>query len=183
MIDWAALFEPHNVLENIVRASVIYLMLFLLLRFLPNRKTGGIGPTDLLVVVLLANAVQTSIMRDATAITDAVVQILTIAGWSLIFDVLGERVPALRGLLRSDPVEVIHDGKVLTRNLRREFMTEDELDAQLRLQSVDDIADVRRAFVEPDGRVSVIRVRDESPRKRADTAPKPKHRRPASERR
>src|SRR3954462_2504539 len=182
MLDWQALLEPHHVVENVLRASVIYVMLFLLLRFLPNRKTGGIGPTDLLVVVLLANAVQNSIMRDATAISDAVIQIATIAGWSMAFDVLGERIPALRGLLRSDPVEVIHDGKILARNLRREFMTEDELDAQLRLQSVDDIADVRRAFVEPDGRLSVIRYRDESPRKRADTAPKPKHRRPASER-
>ncbi|HUQ41062.1 MAG TPA: YetF domain-containing protein [Candidatus Limnocylindrales bacterium] len=181
MVDWQELVVPHHIAENILRASVIYLMLFLLLRFLPNRKTGGIGPTDLLVVVLLANAVQNSIMRDATAISDALIQIATIAGWSMLMDVAGDRIPALRGFLRSDPVEVIHDGKVLTRNLRREFMTEDELDAQLRLQSVDDIADVRRAFVEPDGRLSVIRIKDESPRKRADTAPKGKHRRPATE--
>ena len=156
MIDWNSLLEPHHIAENVLRASVIYLMLFLLLRFLPNRKTGGIGPTDLLVVVLLANAVQTSIMRDATAITDGVIQILAIAGWSLLFDVAGERVPALRVLLRSAPVEVIRDGKVLARNLRREFMTEDELEAQLRLQGIEDARQVKRAFVEQDGRVSVI---------------------------
>jgi uncharacterized membrane protein YcaP (DUF421 family) len=181
-MDWQALLEPHHVLENVVRATVIYWMLFLILRFLPNRKTGGIGTTDLLVVVLLANAVQTAIMREATALTDAAVQVATIVGWSIAVDVIGARVPALRGLLRSDPVEVIRDGKILTRNLRREFMTEDELDAQLRLQSVDDVTDVRRAFVEPDGRLSVIRVKDESARRRSDTAPKRKHRRPASER-
>jgi len=164
MLDWSALLEPHHVVENVLRATVIYWLLFLLLRFLPNRKTGGIGPTDLLVVVLLANAVQMSIMRDATAITDAAIQVVVIAGWSLLFDVLGGRVPALRGLLRSDPVEVIRDGQIRTRNLRREFMTEDELHAQLRLQSIEDISDVRRAYVEPDGRVSVIRARGESPR-------------------
>jgi uncharacterized membrane protein YcaP (DUF421 family) len=169
MIDWVLLLEPHHIAENVLRASVIYLMLFFLLRFLPNRKTGGIGPTDLLVVVLLANAVQTSIMRDATAITDAVIQIVTIAGWSLIFDVAGERIPALRGLLRSAPVEVIRDGEVLSRNLRREFLTEEELEAQLRLQGVEDTRDVKRAYVEQDGRVSVI-TRDAGARSRGSAA-------------
>ena len=169
MLDWQALLEPHHVAENFVRATLIFWMLFVLLRFLPNRKTGGIGATDLLVVVLLANAVQTAMMRESTAITDAVVQVATIIGWSLTFDYLGAQVPALRGLLRSEPVEVIRDGEVITRNLRREFITEEELDAQLRLQHVDDMQDVSRAFVEHDGRISVIRRRDESPRKRAET--------------
>ncbi len=154
------LFAPHHVVENVVRATLVYWMLFLVLRFLPNRKTGGIGPTDLLVVVLLANAVQYAIQREGTAITDAAIQIATIIGWSVAFDLLGDRIPALRSVLRSEPVEVIRDGAVIARNLRREFMTEDELHAQLRLQHVDAIDDVARAYVEHDGRVSVIRKRD-----------------------
>ena len=162
MIDWAAMFEPHHVVENVVRATIVFWMLFLLLRFLPNRKAGGLGPTDLLVVVLLANAVQSAIQREGTAISDAAIQVATIVGWSIAFDLLGGRVPALRGLLQSAPVEVIRDGTVVARNLRREFMTEEELLAQLRLQSVDAIEDVARAYVEQDGRVSVIRRRDET---------------------
>lgn len=163
MIDWAALVEPHHVAENIVRATIVFWMLFLLLRFLPNRKAGGVGPTDLLVVVLLANAVQSAIQREGTAITDAAIQVATIVGWSIAFDVLGGRVPALRGVFQSAPVEVIRDGTVLARNLRREFMTEEELLAQLRLQSIDAIDDVARAYIEHDGRVSVIRKRDRTP--------------------
>jgi len=162
VIDWVALIEPHHIVENLVRATVVFWMLFLLLRFLPNRKTGGLGPTDLLVVVLLANAVQTAIQRDGTAVTDAAIQVATIVGWSIAFDVIGGRVPALRGLLQSAPVEVIHDGTVIARNLRREFMTEEELLAQLRLQGVDAVEDVARAYVEHDGRVSVIRKRDQT---------------------
>lgn len=170
MVDWQALLGPHYVAENILRATLIYWMLFLLLRFLPNRKTGGIGATDLLVVVLLANAVQTAMMRESTAITDAAVQVGTILGWSVAFDYLGAHVPALRSLLRSAPVEIIRDGEVQRRNLRREFITEDELDAQLRLQHVDDVREVSRAFVEHDGRISVIRRRDRSPTTRPGTA-------------
>jgi uncharacterized membrane protein YcaP (DUF421 family) len=171
VIDWTTVFAPHHVVENVVRATIVFWMLFLLLRFLPNRKAGGVGPTDLLVVVLLANAVQSAIMREATAITDAAIQVATIAGWSLLFDVIGDRVPGLRGVFHSQPVEVIRDGQVNVRNLRREFMTEEELDAQLRLQGIDAIDDIARAYVEHDGRVSVIRRKDARPA-RETTAPK-----------
>ena len=176
MVDWQALLEPHHVAENIVRATLVFWMLFLLLRFLPNRKAGGVGPTDLLVVVLLANAVQAAIQREGTAITDAAVQVFTIVGWSIAFDLLGGRIPALRGVLHSDPVEVVHDGEILKRNLRREFLTEEELDAQLRLQGVHAIEEVARAYVEHDGRISVIRRHDQRvPTKRSTTPKRHRH--------
>jgi len=101
-------------------------------------------------------------MRDATALTDAAIQVATIIGWSVAFDVLGGRVPALRSILRAQPVEVVRDGELLRHNLRREFITEDELEAQLRLQHVDDVRDVSHAYIEHDGRVSVIRRRDQT---------------------
>src|SRR5437763_6963478 len=104
MVDWQAVFEPHHVVENVLRASLVFWMLFLLLRFLPNRKAGGVGPTDLLVVVLLANSVQSAIQREGSAVTDAAVQVFTIVGWSIAFDVLGGRIPALRTVLHSEPV-------------------------------------------------------------------------------
>jgi uncharacterized membrane protein YcaP (DUF421 family) len=156
MVDWQGLFEPHHVIENVIRASSIFLMLFLLLRFLPNRKTGSLGPTDLLVVVLLATAVHTALIREGTSITDAAVMVGTIIGWSVFLDIIGARVPWLKWVLHSDPVQVIRDGAVVQRNLRREFMTEDELKAQLRLQGIDKVGDVKNAFIEHDGRVSVI---------------------------
>src|SRR5690349_8798699 len=74
-VDWQALLVPHHVAENVLRATVVFWMLFLLLRFLPNRKAGGVGPTDLLVVVLLANAVQAAIQREGFALTDAAIQV------------------------------------------------------------------------------------------------------------
>jgi uncharacterized membrane protein YcaP (DUF421 family) len=157
MVDWQALIEPHHVPENVLRATAIYLMLFLLLRFLPNRKTGSLGPSDLLVVVLLATAVATALNHDAGSITDAAVMVGTIIFWSLALDILGARVPILRWLLHSDPIEVVRDGEVVHRNLRREFMTEEELKAQLRLQGVDKFGLVEHAYIEHDGRVSVIR--------------------------
>ena len=156
MVDWAGLFEPHHVVENIIRASSIYLMLFLLLRFLPNRKTGALGPTDLLVVVLLATAVHSALIREGTSITDAAIMVVTVIAWSIVLDVAGAHVSWLRWVLHSDPVQVIRDGEIVKRSLRSEFMTEDELRAQLRLQGFEELSDVRNAYIEHDGRVSVI---------------------------
>ena len=156
-MDWQGLFEPHRVLENVVRASSIYLLLILLLRFLPNRKSGSVGPSDFLVIVLLATVVTGALNRDVSSITDAVVMVATIVAWSFITDILANRVPVLRRLVHSAPIEVVREGEILARNLRREFMTDEELRAQLRLQGVENEADVAHAYIEHDGRMSVIR--------------------------
>lgn len=158
MVDWQGLLTPHAVLENVIRASAVYLMLFALLRFLPNRKSGSLGPRDLLVVVLLATAVFRALMRDeGSSITDAAIVILTIAAWSILLDVLENRVPALAPILRSPAVALIRNGTILRANLRGELMTEEELMAQLRLQGIEDVKDVTLASVEHDGRISIIR--------------------------
>jgi hypothetical protein len=96
------------------------------LRFLPNRKTGSLGPTDVLVVVLLATAVHSALIREGSSLTDAAIMVATIIGWSIVLDILGARVPFLRWVLHSDPVQVVRDGNVVPRNLRKEFMTEEE---------------------------------------------------------
>jgi uncharacterized membrane protein YcaP (DUF421 family) len=169
-MDWAGLFEPHRVPENIVRASAIFLLLFFLLRVLPNRKTGSVGPADLLVLVLLATVVNGALNKDVSSLTDAVVMVATIITWSFVVDTLAAQVPFIRRLLHSDPVEVIRDGEILVRSLRREFMTEDELRAQLRLQGLESELEVAHAYVEHDGRVSVIRKDGPGPQPRHDKA-------------
>ena len=158
MVDWQALFAPHAVVENVIRASAVYLMLFFLLRFLPNRKSGSLGPRDLLVVVLLATAVVRALMLDeASSLTDAAIVVATIVGWSVLLDLLEHRLPFLRPLLRSEAVELVRDGKVDQRRLRAAFMTEEELRSQLRLQGIADLELVHRAYIEHDGQISVIR--------------------------
>lgn len=102
------------------------LLLFVLLRILPNRKSGSL--------------------------TDALVMVATIVTWSFAIDILAGRVQLFCRLLHSDPGEIVREGQILVRNLRREFMTEDELRAQLRLQGVESERGVAYAYVEHDGR-------------------------------
>jgi uncharacterized membrane protein YcaP (DUF421 family) len=155
-LDWQALFIPTvSVVEMILRGSLMYLFLLGCLRFL-RRETGVIGITDLLVVVLIADAAQNAMSRDYTSVTDGVILVATIFGWDYLLDWAGYRFPRVQRLLRPAPLPLVKDGRVVRRNLQRELITEEELMSQLRLQGIDDVTQVQKASLEGDGRISVI---------------------------
>lgn len=156
MVDWARLFSLETpLLEIIVRGTVMYLALFLLLRFLLKRESGTTGVTDLLVIVLIADAAQNAMAGEYTTITDGVLLVTVIIGWSFLLDFIAYHVPAAARVIRPRPLLLVRDGRVLDRNLRRELLTEDELRGQLREQGVDSLAKVREARMESDGQISV----------------------------
>jgi uncharacterized membrane protein YcaP (DUF421 family) len=155
-IDWRELFMPGAVLEMTIRGSVVYIALFLILRFIPNRQIGAVGLTDILVVVLLANAVQNAIADDYSSIADGMILIGTIAFWSYAFNWLGYRFPRFQHLLRPDPLPLIKNGHQLEDNMRRQLLTAEELTSHLRLQGIDHVEDVKVAQMEADGRISVV---------------------------
>ena len=66
------------------------------------------------------------------------------------------RFPAIERQFSAPPIEVIRDGKLLRRNMRREYLTEEELMSFLRAEGIDDLADVKLAHVESEGRISVV---------------------------
>jgi uncharacterized membrane protein YcaP (DUF421 family) len=155
-IDWQSIFIPSLHLgEIILRGTIVYLFLFVLLRLL-KRGAGTIGISDLLVVVLIADAAQNAMASEYKSITEGLVLVTTIVGWDYFLDWLGYRFPRIRPLLRPSPSLLIKDGHILRRNLRREMITEEELIEQLREQGVESVEDVKQSYMEGDGRISVI---------------------------
>jgi uncharacterized membrane protein YcaP (DUF421 family) len=157
VIDWHKMFVPDTpVLEIIVRGSVLYLALYLLLRIVLKRQSGTTSVTDLLVIVLIADAAQNAMADDYSSVTDGLVLVATIIGWSFFLDFLAFRVPVLRRFIQPNPLLLVEHGRILQQNLRRELITEEELHAQLRQQGVDDLEDVKAVYMEGDGQFSVI---------------------------
>jgi uncharacterized membrane protein YcaP (DUF421 family) len=156
-VDWQSLFLPHMSLAEIfIRGTVTYLLLFLLLRIGPKREAGAAGITDLLVVVLIADAAQNAMAGAYTSITEGILLVGTIIFWSWTLNWLAYRSGRFERFVMGPPLPLIRNGKLMHRNMRRELITEDELLSQLRLQGVNDISEVRMAAIEPDGRISVI---------------------------
>ncbi|WP_432811986.1 DUF421 domain-containing protein [Pantanalinema sp. GBBB05] len=156
-VNWHKLFVPNiSLTEHFLRGTIVYLALFSLLRFLPSRQVGAVGVTDLLVVILFANAAQNAMATDYTSITDGLILIGTIIFWSYLLNWLGYQFPSIQRVLTAPPLLLVKNGRMIYRNMRRELITESELRLQLRKQGVEKIEDVKKAFMEPDGNISVI---------------------------
>jgi uncharacterized membrane protein YcaP (DUF421 family) len=156
--EWDKVFlpSPSMILELVVRGTVIYLFLFIVLRVL-RRSAGAIGISDLLVVVLIADAAQNAMGSEYKTVTEGIVLVLTIVGWDYLLDWLGYRVPALRRLLRPKALMLVKDGELLSRNLRHALITKEELLGELREQGVERFEQVKTSYMESDGRISVVK--------------------------
>ena len=159
-VDWQTLLVPHtSLIELFLRGTAMYLGLLVALRFLVRRHVGSMSLMDLLLMVLIADAAQNAMANEYKSLTEGLVLCGTLIGWNYLFDWLAYRYPTFQRMLEPLPLPVIRDGRLLKRNMRQEFITEDELLSQLRQQEIQDVGDVQLAFVEPDGAVSVVRKR------------------------
>lgn len=156
-IDWQALFIPTDSLAEIfVRGSIVYLALFAAMRLLPKREVGGMGAADILVIVLIADAVQNAMSGSYESISEGLVLAVTIFGWATLIDWIDYRFPQLH-LAESRPRLIIRDGRLMHENMKRDMVSEDEVMSQLRQHGLDSPADVAKAYIEGDGNFSVLR--------------------------
>jgi uncharacterized membrane protein YcaP (DUF421 family) len=153
-VDWAKLLVPDTpLIEIFLRGSLVYLALFLLLRLFLKRQSAAVGITDMLVVVLIADAAQNAMAGAYTSIPDGVLLVATILFWSYALDWLGFRFPRF---LRPPPLPLVKDGLMLRHNMRQELVTVDELMSMLRQQGVEHLSQVKAACMEGDGHISIV---------------------------
>jgi uncharacterized membrane protein YcaP (DUF421 family) len=161
-VDWHTVFVPSlGIAEMVVRGTLMYLALFAILRFIGRRQAGHFGPADLLVIVLIADAAQNGLGRNYESVTEGIVLVLTIVAWEYALDWAAWRYPSLRPYLKPPALTLVRDGKLVPSALRKEMLSEDELDGQLREQGVEELSEVKVARLEGDGRLSVIKRADD----------------------
>ncbi len=156
-LDWREVFLPSTpLLEVFLRGTVMYLILFTLLRTILKRQAGTVAISDLLVLVLIADAAQNGMAGDYRSITEGVLLAATIIFWSFALDWLGYRFPRIQRLVHPSALLLVKNGQMVHKNLRWELITEEELMSHIRQQGVDDLSQVREAYMEGDGRISVV---------------------------
>lgn len=156
-VPWSEVLSPTTpILEIFVRGTIVYLALFLLIRVVFKRQPGTVGISDLLVVVLIADASQSAMAPESASVADGLLLVATIVFWSYMLDWLGYHVPALERIVHPPPLLLVENGQLLHGNMRKELVTKDELMTQLREQGVEDLAEVKRARIEGDGRISFV---------------------------
>jgi uncharacterized membrane protein YcaP (DUF421 family) len=143
--------------ELVIRGTAMYLFLFLLFRVVIRRRVGSIGMADILILVIVADASQNAMSGEYKSVTEGAILVGTIIAWNMLIDWLNYHVPALRDWLEPPPLPLIQDGRLLHRNLRQEYLSEEELKAKLREHGVEDVRQVAKAHMESDGQISVIK--------------------------
>lgn len=143
-------------LELIARGAFLFILFMVLFRLLPRRTGGELAPMDLVFLLLITEAASNS-MGGYESLADCTVVILTMVALNYITNRLSFAMPWFERMMEHKPLQIIKDGQTIPRNMRKEMLTADELISSLRLNGVDDIAQVRGAWVEGDGRLSVVK--------------------------
>lgn len=157
MPDWQAMFMTDTpLLEIFIRGSVMYLALFFMLRFILKRQSGAIGVTDLLVVVMLADAAQNGMSDDYRSIPDGILLVGTLIFWNYLLEWLAFHFPKFEKLIQPAPLPLIKHGRMNRKNMRSELISEEDLMSQLRHHGIEDIHQVKSACMEGDGKISII---------------------------
>jgi uncharacterized membrane protein YcaP (DUF421 family) len=156
-VDWSGIFRSTVPLEMVIRGTVTYWALLLLFRFVVRRRVGAVGMADILLLVIIADAIQNAMSGDYRSVTDGLILVGTIIGWNMLTDWLCYRSRRMERFLEPPPLLLIRRGKVLHRHLRLEMISMNELRSKLREHGVTDVAQVEEAYMESDGEVSVLK--------------------------
>jgi len=152
------LFEIHvPVAELMLRGTLVYWLLFLIFRFVLRRDVGAVGIADILLLVIVADAAQNAMAGGYDTFSEGAILVLTIIGWNWLLDFLSYRFAIVRRFATPSRLTLIQRGVPQRRNMRREFITMEELNEKLREQGIEKMADVKAAYLEGDGQISVIR--------------------------
>ena len=139
-----------------LRSAGLYFFVFTVMRILGRRELSSLAPFDLVLLIVLGDAVQQGLTQDDYSVTGAMIVVSTIAVLQVATSYLSYRVPSLRRVLEGDPLVVMQDGKPIERNLRRERLTPEDLAEEARQQQIGSLESVRWAVLEPDGKISFI---------------------------
>lgn len=143
--------------EKILRSLVVYLFLVIMFRLLGKRQVGQMTPFDLIVLLILSNVLQNAMIGPDNSVTGGLIGASTVLGANWVVGRLAFWSPRLERAIEGVPTLLIHHGRLVEPNLRKETISRAELLSNLRSQGVFDLSQVQTAVLEPSGKVSIQR--------------------------
>lgn len=141
--------------EFIVRGAVVYVCLLVMLRMAGTRQVGQLAPIDLILLLILSNAVQNSMNAGDNSLIGGLISAATLIVLNWVVSYASYRSPAFKQALDGQPLVLVSDGKMAQKSLEGEQITQAELMTALRLAGCFKIQDVKLAILETNGHVSV----------------------------
>ncbi len=139
-----------------IRAVALFAFVYLLTRIIGRRELSSMEPFDLILLIVIGDAIQQGLTQDDYSVTGALIVIGTFAILQILVSYLSYRFPRLRPALDGEPIVVVQDGKAIDRNLKRERITVEEVLVAARQQQVASLDQIAWAVLETSGKISVI---------------------------
>ncbi|HVW79493.1 MAG TPA: YetF domain-containing protein [Mycobacteriales bacterium] len=153
-----------------IRTIVLYFFVIVVMRVVGRRELSSLTAVDLILLIVMGDAIQQGLTQDDYSVSGAVIVISTFAVLQVATAYLGFRFRRVRRVLEGDPVVLIDDGKLVEANLRRHRLTPDDVAEEMRLQQIMSFGDVRWGILEANGRISFIERRSLSESERAQSS-------------
>ena len=140
-----------------LRALFLYAFVVFVMRVIGRRELSSLSAVDLVLLIVLGDAIQQGLTQDDYSVTGAVIAVSTICAVQVGSSYLGFRSKRARKVIEGQPIVVIQDGKVLDGNLKRERLTEDEIAEEMRMQQIGSFEEVQWAILETNGQISFVK--------------------------
>lgn len=143
-------------MDLVYRAVVLYALILVVTRVIGRRELSSLAPFDLVLLIVLGDAIQQGLTQDDYSMTGAFIVVSTLMLLQIGTSYVSFRWSKARTILEGDPIVVVQDGAVIESNLRRERMTAEEIAEEARQQQIDSLEKVKWAVLEPSGKISFI---------------------------
>jgi uncharacterized membrane protein YcaP (DUF421 family) len=140
-----------------LRALFLYVFVVFVMRVIGRRELSSLTAVDLVLLIVLGDAIQQGLTQDDYSVTGAVIAVATIAAIQVASSYLSFRSKRVRRVIEGDPIVVIQDGKLLEKNLKRERLTEDDVAEEMRMQQIGTFQEVQWAILETNGQISFVK--------------------------
>ena len=141
----------------VLRATAIYVLVMVLVRMSGKRAVGQFTPFDLVLLILIGNAVQNGINGCDNSLTGAVIMATTLIALNYAVAFTTSRSRRAERLVEGVPVVLARDGRLFDAVLRHELVSRDDFREALRMNGIDEIDAVELALLETNGSISVVK--------------------------
>jgi uncharacterized membrane protein YcaP (DUF421 family) len=143
-------------MDLVIRATAVFFFIFFVTRVVGRRQLSDLEPFDFILLVVLGDLVQQGITQSDESVTGTLTVISTIALLSVAVSWVSFRAKPVRIITEGEPIVLVQDGRPIEQNLRRERITIEDIEEQLRHSQLSSVSQLRWAILENDGKISCI---------------------------
>jgi uncharacterized membrane protein YcaP (DUF421 family) len=144
-------------MDLVLRAVIIYVLVFVFTRVLGRRELSTLQPFDLILLVVIGDLVQSGVTQNDLSVTGVILVVCTIGALQVLVSYVSFRFRRLRPFLQGEPIVLVENGKVIERTMRRERLSLEDLAEKARMSEIATIGEIRWAVLETNGDISFIK--------------------------